>query len=212
MTVREAYLKFTDRINQLSSNHGQHVGGIRQFVDIFNEATLSVMHEILNADEATDSMQEYLSVFFKTEELTGINKGMYYAFKLPADYEHYKQAWGKYSTDTCKGDIHIQLRRAGEASRLYNDAMYSPSIEWEETFATLGKDELRVYVKDFNVEVSLDYYRQPALINMEGYTNADGASVDINPEFDGRFLEIVLDRAARLHLRNTGDARIQLFQ
>jgi hypothetical protein len=210
MDIQRVYLKFTDRVNTLSSNHGQAVGGLRQFVDCFNEAQLSVLTEAIQADEATDDLQELLQVFVRPKELSGLNKGKYYAFVLPADYEHYKTVWGELLGE-CTGQIDISLRRLGEASKLYNDPLYGPSAEWKETFGVIANNELRVYVKDFGVKVTLDYYKQPDLVDIAGYSVNGVQSTNVDPELTGRHLERVLDRAARIHLRNVGDPKLNVF-
>lgn len=212
MNIQGVYQKFLDRINSLSSNHGQHIGGLRQFVDCFNEAQYSLMSEAIQSDEATDDLQELLLPFLVSKPLQGLNKDKYYSFKLPDDYEHFKDIWVTGKSDTCHKNLTVQLRRAGEASRLYEDSMYEPSIEWEETFATLAKDEIRVYVKGFSVTAKLDYYKAPRQVSLAGYTLNGVATTDIDPEFEGRQLERVIDRAAKIHLRNVNDARTNSFR
>lgn len=211
MNIKRVYLKFTDRVNTLSSNHGQSVGGLRQFVDCINEAQYSLLTEALSVDEATDDIQELLQVYADSKELNGISHLKYNDFKLPEDFEHYKGVWATGKFGDCTLDIDVQLRRLGEASILYNDEMYEPSLEWQETFATLIGDKLRVYTKGFTVKVTLDYYRTPRFIDIEGY-NVDGVnSQNIDPELKGRHLERLIDRAARIHLRDVSDPRVNSF-
>ncbi len=211
MDIQRVYLKFTDRVNALSSNHSQSVGGLRQFVDSFNEAQYSLMVEILAADEASDAMIEYLSPLVETVKLSGSLKNGYEEYPLPTNYEHFKRVDATYKAGDCTGKLEVNLRRLSEVSSLLSSSMYSPSYEWEETFCVLAGKKLRLYVDKFRTTSYLEYYRQPTEVNIEGYSIQGITSTNVNPDFEGRFLELVLDRAARLYLRNVSDPKASSY-
>ena len=213
MDIRRVYDKFIDRINANGSGLGQHIGGLRQFIDAMNESQLSLMNEILRADESTDNLVEYLSPLVKEHDTVGVAHERYYKYELPKDFEHQKDVY----INGVKGEhvvpLTVRSRRIGEVGMLYNDALYGPSIGWEETFSTKHSDHIRVYRQNFDLsDFILVYYRKPTLVDIEGYTDSTGTpSTNIDPDFEGRFLEMILDRAAKIHFRNTQPERAQLF-
>lgn len=213
MDIQRVYLKFTDRINSLTSNYNKQVGGLREFVDCFNEAQNKVIQSAITVDEANDSLQELLSPLLKDYETVGINTGRKYLYTLPDDFEHFKGAVVDAVKGTCRAKLIARLRKVGLETHYYADAFYRPSFEWEETFCTLGDNKLRVFVTDFELEkLYLTYYKKPTLVSIEGLTDMDGnPTTNINSDFDGRHLEVILDMAAQIYLRNTGDERMNLF-
>lgn len=214
MRIHRVYDKFTDRVNALGSQMGQHIGGLRQFVDSFNEAQLSIMAEILQQDEADDNLMEFLSPLVKEQEPVGIAYDRYYKYAKPEDFEHTKEIVVTGRTSKCAVPLVVRKRRVGEANGLYLDPLYGPNLDYGETFSTIHSDHLRVYRHSFDLsDFMLVYYRKPTLVDIEGYTDSSGTpSTNIDPDFDGRFLEMILDRAARIHFRNTNPERAQLFR
>lgn len=76
---------------------------------------------------------------------------------------------------TCEDSIFNNLVREGDLRTHYFDVNYNPNFEWRETLATLGSDNLYVYVTDFEItSVHLTYLRYPQYIDVEGYIRLDG--------------------------------------
>lgn len=210
MNIERVYRKFTDRVNILSSGNGQSVGGVRQFVDTFNEAQYSILREALAADEATDLHQEVMAYYFSEAEPNGIESQRYTEYVLPEDFEHLKSLWVT-AKGSCDVQLHAHQRRLTEAPSLYRDSLYEPNLAFEQTFFTVGNGKVRVYRKGFSTNVVIYYYKKPRLVDMAGYQSLGSGSQNIDPEIEGRHLEEVLDRAARIHLRNVGDQRVNMY-
>lgn len=213
MEIKKVYLKFTDRINKLSSNQGAHIGGLRQFVDTFNEATYSLISEYLRIDSMTDEIREFLAVIRTSDEITGFERGRFFLFSLPDNFEHLDNFYVSAQKGGCTHDLYVWPVASGEESIRYVDELTCPDFEFQETFYTQIGSDLRVYVKDFILlKMYLTYYRRPNLVNIEGFLMEDGSpSFNVDPEWDGRNLEKILDRAARIHLRNTTNPQAAAF-
>lgn len=213
MEIKKVYLKFTDRINRLSSNQGAHIGGLRQFVDTFNEATYSLISDYLKVDSVTDEVREFLTVIRTSTELTGVERGRFFLFSLPDNFEHLDSFYVNAQRNGCTHDLYVWPVAPGEENTRYADELSCPDFEFQETFYSQIGSDLRVYVKDFTIlKLFLTYYRRPKLVNIEGFLMPDGtASFDVDPEWEGRNLEKILDRAARIHLRNTTNPQPAAF-
>lgn len=206
---------FTDRVNSLTTNHGAHIGGLRQFVDCFNEAQMTMLNQALIVDEQTDSVQEFLSLLLRDYRTLGTEQGRYYLFPLPDKWEHIKNAYVSARKNNCEQDILIRLVRSGDETRLYADELSKPSFEWQETFGVVANNSLRVYITDFSLSrLTLNYLTRPPAISIEGFTDEQGnPSVNIDPIWEGRHLQTLINLAAAIHLRNVGNVnQLQLFK
>ena len=78
-----------------------------------------------------------------------------------------------------------------------DDAYWTPSKEWGETFYTLVGGKIRVYHNNqFNLnKINLVYYRYPISINMaDGFEDVNGTpTVNVDPEFKGSSLIEILN-------------------
>ena len=213
MDIRRVYNQFSDRINSLTSNQAQHIGGLRQFVDVFNTATLSLIHDAIQAESLTDDVQEFLAVIREEKRLVGVEHGRYYLFTLPEDLEHIDTVYIDGLRGGCTHDIYVRIVPSGEENIRYMDSLSAPSFDYQETFATLIANKLRVFYNDFAIQrAHLTYYRKPILVNIEGFIMEDGSpSVNINPEWEGTHLQRIIDRAAQLHLKYSNNPQYQLF-
>lgn len=215
MDVRRVYLMFTDRVNSLTTNHGAHIGGLRQFVDCFNEAQMTMLNQALIVDEQTDSVQEFLSHLLRDYRTLGTEQGRYYLYPLPDKWEHIKTAYVSARKNNCEQDLLIRIVRSGDETRLYSDELSKPSFEWQETFGVVANNSLRVYITDFSLSrLTLNYLIRPPAISIEGFTDEQGnPSVNIDPIWEGRHLQTLINLAAGIHLRNVGNAnQLQLFK
>ena len=205
MTIQQVYNEFLYRINGLNSNIGQGVGGLGAFVSVFNQAQYSLVNQILARDEATDVEVELLSFLLKEVELTGAIRETYNTYNLPENFEHYKSGKVEATKGTCSHDLEIYSAKAGSIDTLYNDEMYGPSFEYEQTLGLKVGTKYNVYRKDFSLgKLTLLYYTEPPAVDIEGYTQDDNsASTNIDPIFTGRALELILDQAFLLHKKYT---------
>lgn len=206
---------FTDRVNSLTTNHGAHIGGLRQFVDCFNEAQMTMLNQALIVDEQTDSVQEFLSHLLRDYRTLGTEQGRYYLYPLPDKWEHIKTTYVSARKNNCEQDLLIRIVRSGDETRLYSDELSKPSFEWQETFGVVANNSLRVYITDFSLSrLTLNYLIRPPAISIEGFTDEQGnPSVNIDPIWEGRHLQTLINLAAGIHLRNVGNAnQLQLFK
>jgi len=216
MDIRRVYLMFTDRVNSLTTNHGAHIGGLRQFVDCFNEAQMTMLNQALINDEQTDVIQEFLSYLLKDPYRTsGIEQGRFYSYQLPDKWEHIKSCYVTAHKNACTQELLVRMVRSGDETRLYMDEFSKPSFEWQETFGIISENKLRVYVTDFGLgQITLNYLVRPPAVSIEGFTDELGnLSTNIDPIWEGRNLNSLVNLAAAIHLRNVGNAnQMQLFK
>ena len=96
----------------------------------------------------------------------------------------------------------VYLSEEASVDLILRDPLKRPDYEWGETFCTWINNRVRVYKKDFDITtVSLTYYRQPVLIEIEGCQNPyDGitSAVDVESEFKDDIVEVLLDETASL--------------
>lgn len=201
-------------MNSLSSNYGSHIGGLRQFTDIYQESVYSLFQEYLKAEGALDEVADFFAPLQSSyKQRVGLNKGRYFLFKTPADLEHPTTVWVEGIT-SCPAKMEVDIVSSKEVQNLYLDEFTTPSVEWEWTFGVLEPSGLRVYVTDFEVRnLELDYYKKVPPISIEGFILDNGQpSTNIDPIYDGRMLEKILDRMVLLALRNVGDNRAAAFR
>jgi hypothetical protein len=100
---------------------------------------------------------------------------------------------------TCEDSIFNNLVREGDLRTHYFDVNYNPNFEWRETLATLGSDNLYVYVSDFEISsVHLTYLRYPQYIDVDGYIRLDGTpSVNQDCELPEYAKQDIVDLAVK---------------
>jgi hypothetical protein len=99
----------------------------------------------------------------------------------------------------CQDTLAINLVREGEIKTQYWDVLYNPNFEWRETLATLGNDNIYVYVTDFEiVSTHLTYLRYPKSIDIEGYIKLDGSqSINQDSELPEYAKQDLIDLAVK---------------
>lgn len=203
MTVKEAYLYFTNAVNKLSSNSGLNIPKA-VFVSTFNAVQTQWVEDRVKMNELNKIRMDEIQQLMVSTKLNVKKEEQYYTIDLPENYYHYLRSY------SYVGDCTIDnwLVREGDINVLLNDEFWKPSLEWGETICTLGGNKLKVYYDDFAIKnVNLIYYRYPVAINMaDGYLDTNGQpTVDVDPEFLGSSVIEILNLTAQLTAGEIGD-------
>lgn len=185
------------RLNKLGTNANQNIE-YPQFVNLINKAQLHWVESRMKGFELNVTRVDELQQLLKDYESTGSKKENYYDFKIPSDYFHYVRAYT--NAKDCNSKIYIRLVEEGNVNALLQDAFTRPSSAWEETFCTVFKNNVRVYIDNFSIDkLYFKYIRKPIVFDIEGYTRLDGsASYNIDLEFDGVNAEEIIDLAVQI--------------
>lgn len=199
MNINTVYQIVKDRLNKGSTNFNQNVFE-RQFVFAFNKMQLHWLNTRIKLDEANQSIQESLQPFIEESKTTPSSvHSEYISIPLPDNYFRYKRVKGLICGE-CNISVYAYPREETNAGRLLSDSTQNPSLEWEETFFTLGKNKLKFYTdgKFKCKELYLVYYRCPVSVDMAAIKYTDNQGTDIDPEFNKIELEEVIDLTVRL--------------
>jgi len=130
------------------------------------------------------------------------------SLKDAPDYMFYIASHSMAKKGNCEDALFNNLVREGDLRAHYFDVNYNPNFEWRETLATLGSDNLYVYVTDFEVTgVHLTYLRYPQYIDVEGYVRLDGTpSVDQDCELPEYAKQDIVDLAVKFAAQATDNA------
>ena len=210
----EAYKRFLLKINKFDSNDDIRISK-GEFVILFNDEAKRWQNQKLKENNSTSEINDLEVLLVNDFELIKVNEKQNYAnFELPSNFFKITDCSVFAKTDNCAvKKLHcINLKPKFKSSRL-NDAMSSPSFEWEETFYIVSNDLLQAYTDgNFKIDkVFLDYYKLIPEIDIEGYINILGeASTTIDPIINGTSINEVINRCVVECLRNYQNP--ELFQ
>ena len=214
MKIADAYLMALQKSEQNLSNGGIRLDKAR-FIQLFNECQNKYVSYILekkNKDDIRDIQK--LVVSSKSLKRSGvIDTPQCYVFSLPDDFFSFIDISGRFSDGKCSSPIFDLHEVKGEnVALLFADHNHKPSFKHRETFYTIGGDGVKIYVDDFQVQSAfLTYYRYPVQVDISGYIRSDGSdSVDVDPEFDDKVVNEILDMVDKQHALNESD--FQRFQ
>jgi len=127
------------------------------------------------------------------------------SLKNASDYMFYIASHSIAKKGNCEASLFNNLVREGDLRAHYFDVNYNPNFEWRETLATLGSDNLYVYINGFEVTgVHLTYLRYPQYIDVEGYVRLDGTpSVDQDCELPEYAKQDIVDLAVKFAAQAT---------
>lgn len=194
------------RLNKFGTNANQNVD-LPQFVALINKAQIHWVEsrfKVLERDMTrVDELRVLLKDYKQGSAPNPVKVSNYYKWKLPSDYLHTVRLSGV----TSCGPIYIKPVEEGNVNALLSSAFTQPSAEWEETFATIFGDSIRIYTSGFLItDLHLNYLRVPREVDIKGYTKAGGvASQDIDLEFDATNAEEIIDLAAAIASGDIGD-------
>jgi len=205
-------LKLKQRLNKLSSNDYDNIENW-QIIEAFNKAQVEWVRRMLHGNNLYKEGDEYskrriddLQILLTEFNLTGTSNGKYFESTNfpPADYLEYKRLTTDAFTECCEKprSMTVYLVEEANISLYLRDPLKRPDFDWSETIATLINNNVRIYVRDFNVSNSvLTYYRQPVKIQFAGSLNPYTGVVsttDVICEFKDDITEVILDDTAAI--------------
>lgn len=207
MTARDTYLIALNKLNKLITNNSQDLPEYL-WVYNFNEAQsfwISKTYKEVEKDQtAVRKLQKILVPNKKIVDK--VNKGNYSEFTLPDNFLNYSSSYTE--INKCPFTLENHLFEEHNIKTALKDAMWQPSLQFEETLVTMAGDKLLVYKNDsFEPEaLILSYYRKPKEIDIaDGFNHTDNTPTkDIDPEFDDMNVYEIIDIAVRQIAANFG--------
>lgn len=218
MDVDTLITKIKLRVNKLDSQDYDNLM-IWQILEAYNRAQILFVrsnlqgYNLLNeGDEQSKRRIDDFQRLLSSKALKVINKTKRYTNlgPYPKDYLLFKkldvsaklcEPNNPYSCDGEK-EMKVYLVEEANSSHYYEDDNLEPSFEWGETFATIVKDNFRVYTRGFDITGgTLTYYRKPRLVEKTGHLTLGGTGVatsDVEPEFNDDVVENIITMAASL--------------
>ena len=176
------YTRVKDKLNKWSSNSGQNVPE-RVFIDTFNEAYLHWYNRLIKIKDKNQDIQESLQTFLREECIKPKKGKLSLLIDLPEDYFYYSRVYGNCTNGECEHEVYANPREESNVNRLLKDGFHKPSFVWQDTFFTLGKDQIRFYTDNFNCDdIVLVYYKCPTLLIKDGKIEID--KVDLEEVID----------------------------
>jgi hypothetical protein len=224
MNNTQLVIKVRQRLNKLASNDFDNIE-CWQIVEAFNKAQLEWCRRQLrgtnqykdgdeNSKRRIDDLQPILREqgLFAQGEFG--NQGT--IFNLPTDdYLEYKKITVFVEKECCEHteprQMQVYLAEAGDVNLLLRDSLRKPSYEWNETFATMQNNTIRVYHNgEFNIisPILFQYYRYPTNIQIEGCTNPITGGVDgfdVECEFKDDVAELIVDETVSILAGDVAD-------
>lgn len=203
-------IKIKQRLNKLASLDYDNLE-CWQIAEAANKAQLEWMRRQLYAinvrkegEEQSSGLVDDLQRFMKHEQVSMVDKDIYYTGDIPKDYLHYVRT-DVFGEKECCPRRRMTIYEVEEAniSIILNDKNRQPSFEWAETVSTLINNKLRVYTNgEFKIpECYLVYYRKPKEIQFSGCVDPKTGNVfsaDQECEFNDDVAEVIADNTAMI--------------
>lgn len=213
MNNTQLVIKVRQRLNKLASNDFDNIE-CWQIVEAFNKAQLEWCRRQLrgsnqykDGDEMSKRRVDDLQILLREQGLGNPiefgNQATQYNLPIN-DYLEYKKVTVFTTKECCEHDpdfgrpMQVYLAEAANVNLLLRDPLRKPSYEWNETFATMQNNTIRVYHDgDFLIQLALlQYYRYPNNIQITGCTNPITGGVDgfdVECEFKEDVAELIVD-------------------
>lgn len=210
-TVQDCFKYVTEALNKLGSDSSQNIPKTT-FVTTFNAVQMQWVEDRVKVGELNRVRTDEIQQLATQVELNAKKENLYYYSELPTNYYHIIRPYA--TIGDC--NLNIWPAKEGDVNVLLDDAFWTPSKEWGETFYTLVNNKIRVYHNNqFTLnKINLIYFRYPTSINMaDGYEDVNGTpTVDVNPEFKGSSLIEILNLTVQ-HLAGAvnDQMRFQVF-
>ena len=198
MNVKEAYKRFLLKVNKNDTNT-KVVVGPAEFCLIYNEQSLRWLGEKIKSRNSLDDINDLEQLLKHDVELKKVGKDNNHEdFTLPDDFFKYSSSFSLVQGSGCNVKVDHFLVHPKEKNSYWADAMTRPSLEWEETFVVISDNQLQVFVDEFTNQFTyIDYWRNPAKIDMIGYIHPDGSlSSDVDPELSDQDVNEIISRCA----------------
>lgn len=207
MTSQEAYVIFTDLVEENSTNNNLDVSP-ELFVSIYNITQNLWLEWVL--EKRNEDVIRYASPLLTLKKKLNLTntKPTHNNYKLPKDFFDLSNLDVYASTECCGADrLNTFEVKNDNENELYHDWNNEPSFEYRETYYTLANNNVAVFKKNFDIrDVELSYYRYPRQIDISGYIRVDNSnSQTINPELDNKVVNRILIASAKHFSANKGD-------
>jgi len=203
-------IKIKQRLNKLASFDYDNLE-CWQVAEAFNKAQIEWTRRQLygynarkEGAEQSSGLVDDLQKLLKHENLTMVDKDIFYQGEIPADYLHYVRT-DVFAKKDCCPDRRIIVYEVEEAniSIILDNQNKKPSFEWGETVSTIMNNKVKVYTNnDFDItRTHLIYFRKPREVQFNGCINIDTGvayTADQTCEFNDDVAEIICDNAAMI--------------
>lgn len=210
MTNTELQIKVKERLNKMDSFDYDNIE-CYQISEAFNKAQLQWARRQINGmnvrregDGSSVNAIDDLQTLLVSQSLSGTTFNEYFeSDNIPSDYMHYKVLSVLAKNECCpEREMRTYLLSIDDVRFNYDDALRQPSFEWKETFASIGRNRIRVYRKDFDItDVTLFYYRFPTPIRIAGCVDVNTGNTittNVDCEFDDDIAELILDECVSI--------------
>lgn len=209
MTSLEAYIKFTELVEENATNNNLDVSK-DLFVSMYNNNSKLWLEWTLEKRNE-DAIRYASPLLTLKKKLTVNNKTTTHDnYKLPEDFFDHSNL-DVYAKTECCGEDRLKTfeAKSEDENELYYDKFNEPSFPFRETYYTLSNNNVAIFKKDFEIsKVKLSYYRYPREIDIEGYIRSDGTnSQNINPDLDDKVVNRILIATAKNFAANKGDSQ-----
>jgi hypothetical protein len=207
MDIREAYEILVDKVNKLGTNTNAMIP-YHVAMRVINEAQTYWYDIRLKKSQVDSTIERELQKFIKTKSLkkSGVDK-TFITYTLPDDYYQINNISVLATRSKCELPLDTFLVENANTSDYYLDDNLSPDFSYQQTFAALRDNKIDIYKKDFEIEVSIDYYKKLSIVDIKSdYTHTDGStSKNVDLEMNGSDAYEVLTIAAQIITGNYQD-------
>ncbi len=200
MTSAEAYKRFLLKINKNDTNEGINILP-SHFVLLYNTERLLWLGDTLKNESDNIKIDRIQELIVTDEELSlSSKKDDSVNFTIPTELYRYVSSYTIADKGFCTGlKLYNFEKKPSNKTAFLADAFSKPSFDFEEVPVILGSNNLQVFFDDFEVKKAfLTYYRNPAKIDLPGYTGFDGQpSTNINPDLSDENVDEINEEVIR---------------
>jgi hypothetical protein len=210
MTTEKAYEQFIIKINKNAQTDAVHCDRGR-FVVLYNEAQIKHLEYLL--DRRNEDEIRYAENFVVPNsplELT--EESDYTTGTLPDNYLDFISLIAKATTEYCSNaKINMFETKLEDIDIILSDEFNKPSFDYREAPFKIGNNKVIAYKEDFTYdELLLTYYRYPTEIKLINPEDPESQfDEDVNPEWDDKSNNRILDACAARFLLNNDDPKYQ---
>ena len=210
MKISTAYISFSDLVNRNTTNNNINVDKPR-FVTLFNSVAIKYEEWILE-HRNLDKIRNISNLLVLDQPLQKKKEAVDHTlFSLPTDFFDLSNLKVYGSKGKCVNQrLFTEEVKSEDTEELFRDENRKPSFEFREVYYFLSaKDSVAIFKDNFNIDDAiLTYYRYPKKVDIAGYIKEDGtASQDIDPEFDERSTNYILEAMAKAFSVNNDDTQ-----
>lgn len=193
MKPLEAYEKYLIKSEKNGVNDGISTDKGR-FAILYNEYA-NRYTEFIYERKNEDDLRQIQTLLVNDKKIEGNKKHNYYLFPLPSNYLDHSSLSVKASKGNCS-NINLEILteiKDLEKDKYLSSANYEPSFEYRETLYSFTQDNIKVYIKDFDIDYILySYYRYPKKIKLLDEYDPESDFIDIDLDFDDKIIDRII--------------------